>query len=436
MILVRLNMAPVFALLVPFVFWNYGRRAGWWALAAGGIVLAAGHAFFWPEILKIWSYWLPDGLTPFLDPWRQPEAARFWDPQVVFANRFFSFLEGMRLHFLSVMGLFTALLYRPSAGSPVEERRTVAFTAGLYAVLLVEHAAASLALNYCVYCFSVYIAFFAPLGLVLLVLTLPGSFRALSIRQRMTAVAFVIVFAFLIGLGAHDQVGDALARLRLPRVWSWLRGDPAPGLPIWDVLETRFGLEYAFSRRTLSAAAGLLGGLALAALSYALRRRLRDKGVGIPHLFLAAGLLLTPTSVLGNGFRTYDCGRDVLARVEAVGAELAGLIPSGTRVYWRGGDSAVPLVYVPEARLYPPQINGDYTLFDLDDTDALLQFGLWSDALSEQWLGEADVVLIETARYEGALRTAVGSAGLRLVTQTSEPYPCRPGSEILVFSQP
>ncbi|HUF39906.1 MAG TPA: hypothetical protein VMN57_15380 [Anaerolineales bacterium] len=436
MMLVRLNLAPVFFLLVPFIFWVHGRRAGWSALGAGVLVIALGHAFFWPGILKIWAYWLPDALTPFLDPWRQPAAARFWDPQVTFSNRFYSFLEGLRLHFLSVMGLVLALFSLSHRGGEPADRRSLAFAAGLYTLLLFEHMAASLALTYCVYCFSVYIAFFAPLGLYLLAASLPAITGDWSTRQRAAAAVLVILFAILIGLGAHDRIGDGLARLRVPRLRSWLAGDPAPGLPLWDVLEHRFGLAYTTTRRVLPAAAGLIGGLTVAGLAAGLRSRLDRIGAGVLHLFLAAGLLLTPTAVLGDGYRTYDCGQDALTALEQTGAELAGLIPPGNAVYWRGGDSASPLLYLREPVLYLPQINGDYTIFDHPDADALLKFGLWSEALSERWLGEADFILVESAGFVDPLRSSVEAAGLVLSAETSAPYPCRPGSAILVFTRP
>ena len=437
MFLTRINLAPVLALVVPYIFWISGRKAGWWALGAGSLVLGIGHGLLWPDILKIWTFWLPEGLTPFLDPWRRPAAPRFWDPQVNFSNRLFSFLDGMRLHFFSVMGLFLAPFLRSdpdAAGTAV--RKTRIFLIALYAVLLVEHMVASLALDYCVYCFPVYMSFFAPVGLVLLTLVLPASFETQPAARRVALAAFILIFTVLLGFGAHDDIGDAAARLRVPRLRAWLSGEPAPGLPVWDVLQTRFGWDYTRSRRVLPAAAGALTGLAVVSLAAGLQRRTRFSGATALHLFLLTGVVLTPTAALGNGFRTYDCGRPVLAHIEVVGTELAERIPPGTQVFWKGGDSAVPMLYVPGVEMYLPQINGDYNLFDLDDADALLRFGLYNDALFEQWLREAGVVLVESAQFEGDLRDSIEAAGLRQTGQTAPPYPCLQGSEILVFNQP
>jgi hypothetical protein len=434
MLMTRINMAPVLALVVLFIFWTQGRRAGWWAFGAGALVAGLGHALYWPEILKIWTYWLPEGLTPFLDPWRRPAAARFWDPQIAGSNRFYSFLDGMRLHFLSVMGLVLGLFHRPS-GKTMRSKAFL-FLAVLYVVLFLAHMAASLALDYCVYCFPVYMAFFAPVGLALLALVLPETFGPEPAVRRIALAGFILCFAALLGLAAHDDVGDAVARLRVPRIRSWLSGEPAAGLPVWDVLQNRFGWDYSLTRAALPAAVGALAGLAVIGAGAGLKNRLGPAGLSGIHLFMLAGLVLTPTIVLGNGFRTYDCGQPVLAALEAVGSDLAHRIPPGTQVFWKGGDSAVPLLYVPGVKMYLPQINGDYNRYDLDDDDALLRFGLYNDALVERWLREAGVVLIESAQFEGALRDSVESAGLAYAWQTAAPYPCVPGSEILAFTRP
>jgi hypothetical protein len=63
----------------------------------------------------------------------------------------------------------------------------------------------------------------------------------------------------------------------------------------------------------------------------------------------------------GNTFRNYDCGGDVVGSYEAVGAHLQRLIPAGASVYWAGGLSPVPLLYLPRAEIFPAQLNGDYS---------------------------------------------------------------------------
>jgi hypothetical protein len=279
-------------------------------------------------------------------------------------------------------------------------------------------------------------SFFAPAGVVLLALILrylPGERPA---AHAWLVLLFVVALAALLGLGAYGRIGDGLARLRLPHLSAWLDGDFSAGYPLWDVLNVRFGLRFEWTRKLLPAAAGLLAGLAIAGLGLRLGRNSGGASAAMARALLLAGILLSPTPILGNGFQSYDCGQDTLAGYEQVGRELAGIITGPQQVYWRGGKSIVPLLYVPEAAVYPPQINGDYTLYGLDDSDLLLKFGLWNEALSDRLLAEADTVLIEAAAYRGELRDSVDAAGLVAVGRTPAPYTCRPDAEILVFRQP
>ncbi|MFQ5615519.1 MAG: hypothetical protein ACE5GO_03560 [Anaerolineales bacterium] len=111
------------------------------------------------------------------------------------------------------------------------------------------------------------------------------------------------------------------------------------------------------------------------------------------------------------------------------------MIPPGSQVYWKGGNSAVPLLYVPGIEVYAPQLNGDYTIYEHDDSDTLLKFGLWSDALARQWLQEADFVLIEARFYSGWLRDTVESGNLESLPPTPPTVTCRPSAQILVFQR-
>ena len=424
-------------LIILYIFWAHGRKAGLWALAAGSLTFLAGNLVFYPDILKIWGYWLPESLTPFLDPWRQPRIGRYWDPTVTFSNRFYSFLEGLRLHFAAFTGLLLAAFFVRFSRlreNPGEMRNIVLITV-LFLGLTVEHMLASLALEYCVYCYSVYLAFFSPVGVLLLALViryLPGP----TGRLRLWAFAVVIsIMAALLGAGAYLQVGETLARLDYPPELGPFSGDSAPRYPIWDILQVRYDIPFRVTRQALPAVAGLAAGLVIvsAGLLLGLKRKRQAQAIALVYVLL--GIILTPTAVLGDGYRTYDCGEDVISGYETLGRALDARITSAQRVYWRGGQSVVPLLYAPNAQIYPPQINGDYTLFDLDDPDRLIKFGLWSETLSDQWLVEADLVLVEGRELKGELEASVAEAGLQLVDEIQSPFSCRPGKEILVYRQ-
>lgn len=433
--LTRINLTPVLPLIILYIFWAHGRKAGWWSFAVGALTFLAGNLVFYPDILKIWGYWLPENLFPFLDPWRQPRIGRYWDPSITLSNRFYSFLEGLRLHFAA----FTGLLFVPFfwRGKRLREDRLELRNLVLIIVLVlgltVEHLLASLALDYCVYCYSVYLAFFSPVGVLLLALLLryiPGP----TPRFRLLVFALVIIlFTTVLGAGAYIQIGETLARSDYPPDLGWLSNDNVPRYPIWDILQVRYDIPFKVTRQVLPAVVGFGTGLLFVAVGLLTGWRSRQQMQAIAVLFIVTGLFLTPSSVLGDGYRNFDCGQDTLSGYETLGRALNEQISTPQRVYWRGGQSVVPLLYVPGAQVYPPQINGHFALYDLDDPDRLMKFGLWSEALSDQWLLEADVVLVEGLEYFGELEASVVEAGLQLVDEIPAPFSCRPGKEILVF---
>ena len=93
----------------------------------------------------------------------------------------------------------------------------------------------------------------------------------------------------------------------------------------------------------------------------------------------------------------------------------------------------MPLLYIPEAEIYTPQLNGDYTIYEYDDNDTLLKFGLWSDDLARIWLQEADFVLIEAQQYNGWLREVVEASSLQQLRSTPPVVSCRGDAQIMIF---
>ncbi len=114
-------------------------------------------------------------------------------------------------------------------------------------------------------------------------------------------------------------------------------------------------------------------------------------------MFLVLGFLLSP--LLNIGGSQLHCKQDLLAANEQLGAHLARVIPPDSLVYWDGGLSFTPMVYVPNARIFPPQINDGYAYKAGGDPDTLLRFGYWNSVLLTQWRDSADIFIIEDKRY-------------------------------------
>ncbi len=112
-VMTRQNMAVVPPLLIAYIFWQYGKRAGWWALLTSAVIFIGFHIVYWPNILQIWAPWLPSSLTPFLDQFRNASNSGF---NVDAVSRLQSLATGIHDHFFVLCGSVSALIVWPSKG--------------------------------------------------------------------------------------------------------------------------------------------------------------------------------------------------------------------------------------------------------------------------------------------------------------------------------
>jgi hypothetical protein len=246
-----------------------------------------------------------------------------------------------------------------------------------------------------------------------------------------------------LGYSAFPEIGDnflPLLDLQVPRMGS-MRILPGT-VPLGALVQNRFGLAPVdleqLARRLLSALAGFLVGLGLLGGA-----GLADQwsAARVPYAtlalvsFLALGYILSPTIVLGGGYNTYDCSGDVIRGYELAGEHLAQSIPPGSQVYWHGGNSAVPLLYLEGIEIYPAQINGGYSLRKGGDPDALARYGFWSEELARKWASEADFILIEERLFGGWLGELVEAGGHNELRETPSTVPCRGNASIHIFKK-
>jgi hypothetical protein len=93
----------------------------------------------------------------------------------------------------------------------------------------------------------------------------------------------------------------------------------------------------------------------------------------------------------------------------------------------------VPLLYLPDIQIYPPQINGDYSFKLEGNPDALLKYGRWNPELAQEWADQADFILIEQRNYEGWLKDLVNSGAFDELEPTPPTVYCRDNAQIRIF---
>lgn len=435
MIFARQNMVLVLPILLLYIFWEHGWKAGAWASLAGISIFVIGHIIYWPGILQLWIPWLP--FVPA--SWSQyySAAGGTAPPQepILISTRLLSFLQGFRWHFIVLTGSLFSLLLWPKTGQWKKTAfRAAVFLAVLFFSLLFLHAYASLGKNYCVFCFAPYLSFFGITGLLFVVILIQSWNQNPRPGLQIGLVILVLLFAAGTGYATFEDTGRALADLSIPRL---VTGQFIPGFTTFgEILVNKFALDQAASRRAAALTAGLVTGLGIIALTLLLKTlRLKRKyqfGFLLANVFLIVGLCL---SIFISGAQgAPDCKTDVIAANEAIGAHLASILPPDSKVYWMGGLSAAPLLYAPQARVYPPQINGYYSFVVGGDSDTLLSYGLWNGKLNQRWKKEADIFIVEEWRYS-SLKTFLSPKRFEELPQTSLGTSCQDATHLRIFKR-
>jgi hypothetical protein len=243
-------------------------------------------------------------------------------------------------------------------------------------------------------------------------------------------IVATLVIAAGIGYSLLDLVGPSLLEFPVPRMRG---GEFLPGTTfLADFLKNKFLFGLPTIKRIISTTLGFVFGLILLTILYFISSRMNAKQIYarlLANIFLLIGIIAFPILNTGSG---KDCDEDLILANERLGEHLAKVIPANSLVYWEGGLSFTPMVYVPSARIFPPQINDGYTFRKGGDADLLYYFSHWNEELNQQWLENADVIIVEGRRYLNMKDY--------LNPQIFEEYPsppfaqsCRSGSELRIF---
>ncbi|MEX2143085.1 MAG: glycosyltransferase family 39 protein [Anaerolineales bacterium] len=415
MLMVRINMFPFAILWVLYIFWQHSRRLGLLALGSVALVPVLIHIAYWPNILRMWAYWIPEGLIaglePFYTPWDKYSGVEFtanwawlgdlddrsWNPIV-------SFWQGLRFNFVVMVGVLLNLLLWPKFKSWPDTftLRTALFLNSSYLALTAIHMWASLGGQSChEFCFSGYMAFFSSLGLLAVVVTAPHWRRTFHPAALVGLALALLLVAAGLGFGSANTTGRFVAEFELPRLGG---GD---AFPLWGLMENKFGMDYRDARRVLPAVAGFALAAALLLGVYAASWLRKDKGKMpvVQRAWLSLftiGFLLAPTPLLSAGDATLQCGGNLPQAYADLGEQLRQHIQPGDLLYYHGPNSPAILMYLPGVRIFPQQLNGSFSFNDENpesSVDDLLRFGYWNQEIKESWIREADYILVEERRF-------------------------------------
>ncbi len=445
-VMVRINLLLLLPLLGLYVLFSKPtlRWGGFFFILAGMLVTFGGtHALYWPNILRLWARWLP---FPFLAEFFAPPNTPVWKPGTAFLLRVASFFLAFRAHFAALVGSLAAMVFWPQRGKMKEERAAIFLLLFLLSSFVL-HAWAALGNEYCIFCFQTYTTFYAGVGLLLAAVTLPRwNWNPPPWRKLLGGSTLLAL------LGGMAYSAEGLVRDSLPEnFYKRLLALPMPGFDgaqIWQVFANKFGLEYehitdaaqAIFPVAVAAAFGLM--IFTAAKLFFLRPSPltplpAGEGTGVRAfsagfvVLILMGTLFAPSPFIAGEYKAYDCPADVLPSYEAAGAELMKVVPPGSKVYWAGYSPAT-LLYLPGIEILPGQLHGVYSFRISEDDAAIRRYGWWNQSLAEDWLTQADFVLMEQRDLERESLSAEQLADFELVLQTA-PQSCRPSSAVLVY---
>jgi hypothetical protein len=386
--------------------------------------------------MQLWLPWLPRGIRAlFSDLVITNIGKARWNPVVAWDTRLLSLFDGFRYHFAGFFGGLATFLLWPKRDNwkNLSHLRVIVFLGVLLVSLSALHLWASIYLDYCVYCFSGYIAFFYVVA-VLLVVAAVGVWRktANGLQQILLGLS-VLAICGGVGYSAFADLGDPLLALSVPRFKD---GRVMPGLTtLWETISNKFILPRDAAEKIVSAAAGLVVGIVLLLVALQVFRWLKGRNLSYGYVLgitvLIMGFALSPI-LAGSGIRP-DCpSTNVIAANEQVGRYLQQSLPPGSKVYWNGGLSVAPLLYVPGIKIYPAQINDGYSFRVGGDPERVLKYGFWNAALSRQWLADADFVILEAWRYSAMQATLLANHFVEL-SRAPVPTSCADGSQLMIF---
>jgi hypothetical protein len=244
-----------------------------------------------------------------------------------------------------------------------------------------------------------------------------------------------------VGYGGFLNTGDFLSHIRIPRIRSFFTtGKILPGVPIWDYLANKYGIAYNTSHWLIPLLCGLICGLLFLLIGFTIWSIVKHKRMSqlfsfvviSAIVFLLAGIFLSPTKVLGGSFDQWECNMNVIKNYEQTGQFLARNLPPNDLIYWGGGNAVATLLYVPNAHIFPQQLDDQWNFFQGGNSNTLARLGLWNDELAKLWRDQANVIIIQQGDFP-TWQLYLDNSKFAELQQLKVPVNCEPNTYLRVF---
>lgn len=436
----RINVLPFTLIVVIFVYLAHGRKAGRWALLGAAIPIVAIHVIYWPNILKIWSYWIPPQLFPpiaeFRSPWKEvfvPSDFSWWpvtdwlgNPEHLVWRGIEALLDALRANFIAWFGVVLTLVLFPSYRdwkSRQDRELTFLFIISFF-VLMAFHLWAALGANSCFFsCLPGYFMFFNLFGIFTVVMSAPSWKKNTKVLPYLIFMAVCVLALVAIDYHVQNDFQD----LRYTLVKDVLHGDPEKlkisdtktideTSSFWNFMREKVHfdryrwLRFLWLNEFFTHVIWWLIPLAFLILlpggAFLLLKAVSiNPGAYRPFslmFILAFGAIFAGLQLFVQPLDVTTCDANIIDRQEEIGALLRETLPADSQIFW-DVKSDIPLLYMEYTLPYMPQSHHIFTyLGDVKaDPELMQKFGWWNYSLGETWSNEAEYVVTENRWYDG-----------------------------------
>ena len=401
--LTRQNLLPLYFLILVYIAWEHGRK-GWISIGVSLSIFFLFLIFYWPGLFSTYiTTYLPgatgNSILSFFNiefPVNTSDIFSNSDRGIV--QETVILFQGLRNFILPVIAAFMLLFTLPYRDIlKAKYGKVVLFLLSSFIFMVALHYYAIVSQNILINNFPSYLAFFWPVGFLLIPFAFTYTDRSKD-GNLIFVVLFILIFFTGLGFSLFENTSDYLLHLQVPRFkdMHFLPGT----IEITSILTDKFHLVYKSQRYFIGLLSGFLSGLLFFAISWLAWKFVNPKFLRSSYtwtlfsVLMVVGLIASPTRSFSGDLTIIMCNSgDILAAQEKVAGELNSVIPESSLVYY-DYSTPISLLYLPGVRVFPPQIN-KYFYFSLSGDDRQLEkFGYWNESLANKWLREADYIIL------------------------------------------
>jgi hypothetical protein len=444
--LTRQNLLPLYILTAIYIVWEHGKK-GWYAAGISILLFIIALFTFWPGLFVTYAItFLPEQTSKIIfgllkiNIINDPGVSNYlFDRSKSIIPVIVILFQGIRNFFVPIIAtviLAFILSYKEVLAN--KKGKACFYLLVSYIGMIGLHYLAIVLDNTLINNFPSYLAFFWPLGMVLIPFCFTMTTRN---NDKYLIIVFLFTLLFFTGLGfsLFEVTSDFLLHLQIPRYkdFHFLPGT----IEITNILTSKLNMVYKYQRYMIGCISGFAAGLTLLFIAWITWLRVKKKYTYISYtrtifiVILLVGIIATPTKNFGGDSTIIMCNTgDILTAQEKVARELSGVIPKNSLVYYLNKTS-IPLLYLPDVRIFPSLINKDF-YYRLGGNDQELEkYGYWNDSLSEKWMVEADYLIL--ARGQGKIindkRLISGLKENSHLLTTSNLVPCVEKTNLQVY---